>query len=134
MDWKRIKNQVLSVVLLLAAAGCATTSQETAQTAEDSAPASAFQSVSKGSPAPVAAVTPKAESNKPAESANETTATNHSDIWIRIRAGFSIEPLDSPLGVRGRAGRAGLHEGSDGLSREALQRFWRRLASRPGRV
>ena len=97
MDWKRIKNQVLSVVLLLAAAGCATTSQETAQTAEDSAPASAFQSVSKGSPAPVAAVTPKAESNKPAESANETTATNHSDIWIRIRAGFSIEPLDSPL-------------------------------------
>src|SRR3989344_2202822 len=97
MDWKRIKNQVLSVVLLLATAGCATTSQETAQTAEDSAPASAFQSVSKGSPAPVAAVTPKAESNKPSESANETTATNHSDIWTRIRAGFSIEPLDSPL-------------------------------------
>jgi membrane-bound lytic murein transglycosylase D len=98
MDWKRIKNQLLSVVLLLAAAGCATTSPETAQTAKDSAPEAAVPFVSEeDSPAPVAVAASKPESSKPAATFDEEAARNDSDIWARIRAGFSIKPLDSPL-------------------------------------
>lgn len=99
MDWKRTKNQLLSVVLLLATAGCATTSPETDQTAKDSASNSAVPFVSKeDSPAPAAIAASKPESRKPAATfEDEATATNHSDIWARIRAGFSIKPLDSPL-------------------------------------
>lgn len=95
MDWKRIKNQVLSVALLLATAGCATTSPETTQTATDSAPA--VQPVPKSTPAPVAALKPKTEISKTATTFENGTATGHADIWSRIRAGFSIKPLDSPL-------------------------------------
>jgi membrane-bound lytic murein transglycosylase D len=98
MDWKRIKNQLLSVVFLLAAAGCATTSPETAQTAKDSAPEAAVPFVSEeNSPAPVAVAASKPESSKPAATFDEEAARNDSDIWARIRAGFSIKPLDSPL-------------------------------------
>lgn len=101
MDWKRIKNQVLFVVLLLATAGCATTSPETAQTAKDSAPAAAVPYVSKDdSPAPAATVASKPENNKANVTFGEestSTTSNHSDIWNRLRTGFSIEPLDSPL-------------------------------------
>lgn len=98
MDWKRIKNQVLFVVLLLATAGCATTSPETAQTAKDSASDAAVPLVSKdNSSAPAAAVTSKPESSKPHATFDEQAASNHSDIWARIRAGLALEPLDSPL-------------------------------------
>lgn len=100
MEWKRIlKYQVLSVVLLLAAAGCATTSP-TDQTARDSASGAAVPFVSEeDSPAPVAAAVAKPGGSKPHATFEEeaTAATNHSDIWSRMRAGFSIEPLDSPL-------------------------------------
>ncbi|MCR4346482.1 MAG: transglycosylase SLT domain-containing protein [Sulfuricaulis sp.] len=99
MDCKRIKNQVLSVVFLLAAAGCATTSPETDQTAKDSASTPAAPFVSKeDSPAPVATVKPRAENTRPVATFDDGAASaNHSDIWSRIRAGFSIKPLDSPL-------------------------------------
>jgi membrane-bound lytic murein transglycosylase D len=98
MDWKRIKNQILFVVLLLATAGCATTSPETAQTAEDSAPDAAVPFVSEAdSPAPVAAAAAKPERGKPPATFDEEAASNGSDIWSRIRAGFSVPPLDSPL-------------------------------------
>jgi membrane-bound lytic murein transglycosylase D len=98
MDLKRIKNQLLSVVLLLATAGCATTSPETAQTAKDSAPEAAVPFVSEAdSPAPVAAAAAKSERNKPHATFDEEAASNDSNIWARIRAGFSIKPLDSPL-------------------------------------
>src|SRR3989344_706826 len=98
MNCKRIKNQVLSVVFLLAAAGCATTSPETAQTATDSASTPAVPLVSdENSPAPVAAVKPKAENSKPIATFDEEAAAGHPNIWSRIRAGFSIEPLGRPL-------------------------------------
>lgn len=99
MDWKRINKQLLSVVLLLAIAGCATTSPETDQTAKDSASKPAVPLVSKeNSPAPVATVKPKTEASKPVASfEDETASPGYSDIWSRIRAGFSIKPLDSPL-------------------------------------
>lgn len=98
MDWKRIKYQVLSVVLLLATAGCATTSPETDQTAKDSASTPAAPFVSKeNSPAPAAVVASKPVSSKPHATFDEEAVSNDSDIWARIRAGFSIKPLDSPL-------------------------------------
>jgi len=98
MDWKRIKNQLLFVVLLLVTAGCATTSPETAQTAKDPAPEAAVPFVSEAdSPAPVAAVASKKPESKPHVTFDEEAASNNSDIWARIRAGFSIPPLDSPL-------------------------------------
>ncbi len=96
MDWKRIKNQVLSVVLLLATAGCATTSQ-TDQTATESASAETIQPIAKDSPAPAPAVASKPENAQPVATFGEEVATNHSNLWSRIRAGFSIKPLDSPL-------------------------------------
>jgi membrane-bound lytic murein transglycosylase D len=98
MKCKRIKNQLLFVVLLLATAGCATTSPETAQTAKDSAPEAAVPFVSEAdSPAPVAAVAAKPERSKPHVTFDEEAASNNSDIWARIRAGFSVPPVDSPL-------------------------------------
>ena len=99
MDWKRINYQVLSVVFLLATAGCATTSKETAQTATDSATTSAVQPVSKTFlAAPAATIVLNTDSSKPAASlGEEAVSANRSDIWARIRAGFSIKPLDIPL-------------------------------------
>jgi len=98
MECKRIRNQLLLVVLLLATAGCATTSPETAQTAKDSAPEAAVPFVSEAdSPAPVAAAAAKPERSKPHATFDEEAASNGSDIWARIRAGFSVPPLDSPL-------------------------------------
>ncbi|MDO8705813.1 MAG: transglycosylase SLT domain-containing protein [Sulfuricaulis sp.] len=97
MDWKKIKYQVLSVVLLLAMAGCATTSPETDRTVKDSAPAVAIQPVAKDLPASVAATTAKSESSIALVTFDEAAARSHPDIWARIRAGFSIKPLDSPL-------------------------------------
>ena len=98
MDCKRIKNQVLSVVFLLAAAGCATTSPETDQTAKDSASTPAAPFISKeNSPAPVATVKPKKEPSQHVAAFEDGPASSHADIWSRIRAGFSIKPLDSPL-------------------------------------
>jgi len=101
MDWKRSKNQVLSVALLLAAAGCATTSPDTAKNAEQSAPAAA--AVVDADNLTVSPVSPSAESTPaPAEDSapaqdNTAATNNYPDIWARIRAGFAMQPLDSPL-------------------------------------
>lgn len=104
MDWKRIKKQVLSVVLLLALAGCATTSPETTNKTLEPSPVRANAAVVVGSSAiaePTPAVPADAaqpETDTPPAAATELTTTpDHSDIWARIRAGFSIKPLDSPL-------------------------------------
>ncbi|MEW6331661.1 MAG: LysM peptidoglycan-binding domain-containing protein [Pseudomonadota bacterium] len=84
--------------MLLATAGCATTSPESTETAKDSAPDAAVPFVSEtDSPAPVAAAAAKPERSKPRATFDEQAAQNSSDIWGRIRAGFSIPPLDSPL-------------------------------------
>jgi membrane-bound lytic murein transglycosylase D len=64
----------------------------------DSAPDAAVPFVSEAdSPAPVAAAAAKPEHSKPHATFDEEAASNNSDIWSRIRAGFSIKPLDSPL-------------------------------------
>jgi membrane-bound lytic murein transglycosylase D len=100
MDWNRNKNQVLSVVLLLVTAGCATTSPETAQTAKDLAPSADVKSIAKSPSVPGPTVTADPENIQAAETtdANDEPAVNkHPDIWSRIRAGFSIEQLDVPL-------------------------------------
>src|SRR3989344_9053879 len=97
MDWKKIKHRVLSVVLLLAMAGCATTSPETDRTAKDSTPAVRSPPVAKDLPASVSATTVKPESSMPVVTFGEEAAPSHPDIWSRIRGGFSIKPLDSPL-------------------------------------
>ena len=99
MAWKRNKNKVLSVALLLVTTGCATNPQGTDQIATESALDAAVAPVAKVSPAPTqVAVTPKAENNKPIATFEEgALPTNHADIWSRMRAGFSIPPLDSPL-------------------------------------
>ena len=95
MDWKRIKKQVLPVVVLLTLAGCATTSPETAKKAPEPTPAQA---------APVAGdmnvtsppATAQAESDKPAETKPDIAKNDSSDIWARLRKGFTMKPLDSP--------------------------------------
>ena len=99
MAWKRNKNKVLSVALLLVTTGCATNPQGTDQIATEPALDAAVAPVAKVSPAPTqVAVTPKAESNKPIATFEEgALPTNHADIWSRMRAGFSIPALDSPL-------------------------------------
>ncbi len=98
MDWKRSKNQVLSVVLLLAAAGCATTSHETAQNTAQPAPAPASAVADASSVTPATAATVPAASDASAQTPESTpAANNYPDIWARIRAGFAMRPLDSPL-------------------------------------
>ena len=103
MDWKRSKNQVLSVALLLAITGCATTSHETAKTAVEPTPAPAV-AIADASTAPAApaAITPASDksvlTDKPAPAQDNIPASdNYPDIWARIRAGFAMPPLDSPL-------------------------------------
>ncbi len=113
MYWKRTKKQVLSVVLLLAIAGCATTSTETAKKAQEPAavPAASSAATDKNdNSAPTS--TPSAtssilfESNKTGETPDAATVKtaetiaatkNYPDIWTRLRAGFAMKPLDSPL-------------------------------------
>jgi membrane-bound lytic murein transglycosylase D len=103
MDWKRSKNQVLSVALLLATAGCATTSHETAKKAEEPAPAPATAiadaKIAPAAPAAAQSVNDiSAATEKFAQGQDNNPATNnYPDIWARIRAGFAMPPLDSPL-------------------------------------
>ncbi|MDH3514205.1 MAG: LysM peptidoglycan-binding domain-containing protein [Gammaproteobacteria bacterium] len=99
MDWNSNKNQVLSVVLLLVTAGCATTSPETAQTAKDPAPATTNQVVTKAGPlfGPATAANPeKPQAAEIPDTGDDPAASSHPDIWSRIRAGFSLEPLEVP--------------------------------------
>ena len=112
MDWKRSKNQVLSVALLLATAGCATTSHETAKNAEESTPTAASAPAVASADTiinaadvtvPPASVTQpesdmsvEAEKSVPAQD-NHPATDNYPDIWAKIRAGFAMPPLDSPL-------------------------------------
>ena len=96
MDWKRIKKQVLPVVVLVTLAGCATTSPETAKKTPEPIPAqtaSAAGDLNVTSP-PLATALP--ESDKPAETKPDVATSNDSDIWARLRKGFTMKPLDSP--------------------------------------
>jgi membrane-bound lytic murein transglycosylase D len=109
MDLKTIKKQVLSVVLLLTITGCATTSPETSKKAQDPAavPAAPMAaSNTNDTVAPSAAPSIQFESSKTSETPDTAAAKaaepivatkNYTDIWSRLRAGFTMKPLDSPL-------------------------------------
>jgi len=96
MRWQKIKQQVLPVVVLLTLAGCATTSPETAKKAPEPTPAQAVSAagdLNVTSPSATALF----ESDKPAETKPDVATSNDSDIWARLRKGFTMKPLDSPL-------------------------------------
>ena len=95
MHWQRIKKQVLPVVVLLTLAGCATTSPETAKKAPEPTPAqaaSAAGDLNVTSPSATALF----EGDKPAETKPDVAKNDSSDIWARLRKGFTMKPLDSP--------------------------------------
>ncbi len=95
MDWKRIKNQVLPVIALLTLAGCATTSPETAKKTAEPSPVQATADATDNDAAPTE-TNIQFESDKPADAKPDVVASNDSDIWARLRKGFTMEPLDSP--------------------------------------
>lgn len=103
MDWNSNKNHLLSVVLLLVATGCATTTPETSRQPKEPVTPAAIQAVTKLGPAtePAPTVVPKLDA-VPGEDAAENTAAapavkGYPDIWARIRDGLTIKSLDSPL-------------------------------------
>jgi membrane-bound lytic murein transglycosylase D len=95
MHWQRIKKQVLPVAVFLSLAGCATSSPETAKKVPEPTSAQATSAVGDlnvtSSPAPALF-----ESDKPAETKPVVVTSNDSDIWARLRKGFTMKPLDSP--------------------------------------
>jgi membrane-bound lytic murein transglycosylase D len=102
MHWQKIKKQVLPVVVLLSLAGCATSSPETAKKAPEPTPAQdasaagdilALSDIKFTSPPPA---TTLSESEKPLETTPDAVTSNDSDIWARLRKGFTMKPLDSP--------------------------------------
>ena len=95
MRWQRIKKQVLPVVVLLTLAGCATTSPETAKKAPEPTPA---QAASTAGDLNITSTPSTAlfESDKPADTKPVVVTSNDSDLWARLRKGFTMKPLDSP--------------------------------------
>lgn len=98
MDWKKTKNQVLSVVLLLALAGCATTSPETSnKKAQEPASVAAAPTAAPKPETPLSVVVTQPESDKSIGTPDTVVVKkNYPDIWARLRAGFAIKPLDGP--------------------------------------
>jgi membrane-bound lytic murein transglycosylase D len=96
MHWQRIKQQVLPVVVLLTLAGCATTSPETAKKAPEPTPAQAALAAGDINVTTSPATALLFESNKPTETKPVVATSNDSDIWVRLRKGFTMKPLDSP--------------------------------------
>ena len=97
MDWLRIKNQVLSVVVFAALAGCATTSPETAKKPAEPSPVQAASAAAgNNATSPPATADTRSDSDKPAEARADVATGNDNDIWARLRKGFTMKPLDSP--------------------------------------
>jgi len=95
MDWQKTKKQILSVVVLLTLAGCATSSPETAKKAPEPTPAQAAPAATDIN-VTASSETVQPESDKPAETKPEVAKSDASDIWARLRKGFAMKPLDSP--------------------------------------
>jgi len=121
MEKEKSKKQILSVVLYLALAGCATTSSEAPKKAQETAPFMATSQdnpvvevakVVDPTPAPEAApilpahVLPADESPAATVAPSETPVAaaipEYPNIWAKIRDGFSMATLDSPLVERER--------------------------------
>lgn len=97
MDWKRTKYQVLPVVVLLAMAGCATTSSETSKKTQEPVSVRVAPDIAGINAVPESTAPTPSESDKPAAATVEAAKNDSSDIWTRVRKGFSMKPLDSPL-------------------------------------
>jgi len=95
MRWQKIKKQVLPVVVLLSLAGCATSSPETAKKTPEPSPVQATADTADKNVTPAPA-TIQFDSDKPAETKPDVAVSNNSDIWARLRKGFTMKPLDSP--------------------------------------
>jgi membrane-bound lytic murein transglycosylase D len=78
MDWITSKNAVLSVLTCLTLGGCVTSTPLTDRSSDQNTP-------------DIAATSDATRAEKP------KTTEPHADIWARIRAGFSMQKLDSPL-------------------------------------
>lgn len=103
MDWKNSQEAVLPVCLSLALAGCISSpSTKTAETPPEVAPAQAVAlaaaPVRIEPSAQLPAVAPDDADAAPSPAAQPVTADqNYPDVWARIRAGFSMKKLNSPL-------------------------------------
>jgi membrane-bound lytic murein transglycosylase D len=78
MDWITSKNAVLSVLTCLTLGGCATATPLTDRSSDPNTP-------------DIAATSDATRAEKP------KTTESHTDIWARIRHGFAMPKLDSPL-------------------------------------
>jgi membrane-bound lytic murein transglycosylase D len=116
MEIEKYPRQALSVVLFLALAGCATTPPEAPKQAQETT-ISKVTSKGKGvveaakvmvpAPAPSAvpilpADEPAVESVTPADTPVAGVKPEYPNIWSKIREGFSMEMLESPLVERER--------------------------------
>ena len=94
MDWRKTNMTVLSFFLLLAVAGCASTTPKTAQNQPEIAPAKVTSS------APVAVIGGEtsilADISQLGADRSDQAKKDYPDIWSRIRAGYAIRNLDSP--------------------------------------
>jgi membrane-bound lytic murein transglycosylase D len=94
MDWRKTKTVVLSVFLLLAVAGCASTTPKTAQNQPETAPAKVTSSTSASVAGNESSIL--ADVSQPAAGGSDQARKDYPDIWSRIRAGYRIKSLDSP--------------------------------------
>jgi membrane-bound lytic murein transglycosylase D len=96
MNWRKTNVVVLSVFLLLAIAGCASTTPKTAQNQTETAPATVTP------PATASVVSIGNETSVLADATRLKTDNldqakkDFPDLWARIRAGYAIKSLDSP--------------------------------------
>ena len=104
MDWKNSQESVLPVCLSLALAGCISSpSTKTAEAQPVAAPAQAVALTAPLSTITEPAVQPAVTAPDDAEATPDPGAPpvaedkTYADIWTRIRAGFSMKKLDSPL-------------------------------------
>ena len=94
MDWRKTNTTMVSVFLLLAVAGCASTTPKTAQ----NQPETASAKVTSSAPAAVidSETSVLADVSQPVADSSDQAKKDYPDIWSRIRAGYGIKSLDSP--------------------------------------
>ena len=94
MDWRKTNTTMVSVFLLLAIAGCASTTPKIAQ----NQPETGSAKVTSSAPAAVidSETSVLADVSQPVADSSDQAKKDYPDIWSRIRAGYGIKSLDSP--------------------------------------
>ena len=94
MDWRKTNTTMVSVFLLLAIAGCASTTPKIAQ----NQPETGSAKVTSSAPAAVidSETSVLADASQPVADSSDQAKKDYPDIWSRIRAGYGIKSLDSP--------------------------------------